>query len=231
MRWRGRLHCALNASIPPDVSEKYEPRTVALVALGSLVVGFVLVFGGGMLLLRPRSRDLSASSDAPIPTRPRALRDAAATDGETSTAPERVALGMDAATAPARPSVTTGNVTIAPVSISRCFDQNNPTVIAGGQCGDLAALDRHIASKAADIARCARAGASGRLMLVLDFRFSTNFMRGWGTPTSSIPNPGAVAACVKTVISPLPFTSMPHQHDRYLVVVPIDWSATEPAAP
>jgi hypothetical protein len=131
-----------------------------------------------------------------------------------------------AATAPATPPpdpVQVAGITVGPTSISRCFDRGPPTPIAGSQCDRLTGLDRHIVSKATEISACARNNAHGRLALVMEFRFSTGFMRGWGSPTSNIGNPGAVSACVKAAISPLPFAQIPHEHDRYLVVVPIDW--------
>jgi hypothetical protein len=119
--------------------------------------------------------------------------------------------------------VSTAGITLGPASTSRCFNQGAPNPLPSAQCDRLAALDQYITTKAADIAACARSGSHGRLSLVLDFRFSTSFMRGWGSPTSSVPNVNGVTACVKRVISPLPFGNIPHQHDRYLVVVPIDW--------
>ena len=72
-------------------------------------------------------------------------------------------------------------VTVGPAVVSRCFDQG-PTPIAGAQCDRPAALDAHVLSKRAEIAACARAGARGRLAMVLEYRFSTQFARGWGGP-------------------------------------------------
>lgn len=218
------------------MGDNYASRTVAIVALVSLVVGFLVVFGGGMLLLRPRARDTAAtevaSSLAPPPSLGARPNDAGViqlqrilpTVGNTSSALATSSTSLpslDASTAP--PSVSVAGITLSPASTSRCFDQGPPTPIPGSRCDRLTGLDAHIAAKASEIAGCARPGSHGRLSLVLDFRFSTRFMRGWGTPTSNIPNAGDVAACVKRVISPLPFESIAHQHDRYLVVVHIDW--------
>ena len=113
-------------------------------------------------------------------------------------------------------------MTVGPAVVSRCFDQG-PTPIAGAQCDRPAALDAHVLSKRAEIAACARAGARGRLAMVLEYRFSTQFARGWGGPASNIADPGGVSLCVKRALFPLPLAQMPHAHDRYVVLVPFDW--------
>ena len=41
--------------------------------------------------------------------------------------------------------------------------------------------------------------------------------------TSTIPNAGLVAACVRRVTAPMPLATIAHAHDRYLVVYSIDW--------
>lgn len=210
----------------------YPPRTVAIVALGSLIGGFVLVFGGGMLLLRPRSSDTTAPTQALPPSSPDAgppLADplAAPTDARTSTTsasdptqepstPSQPSSGEPSTPAPA------GSVTVGAPSISRCFDAGPPTPIPGANCGQLAALQQHVASRSAAVAECAR-GAHGRLALVLDFRFSTSFVRGWGSPASTIARAGDVTSCVKNAVLPLPFAQIPHDHDRYIVILPIDF--------
>jgi hypothetical protein len=119
--------------------------------------------------------------------------------------------------------VAISGITLGGATTSRCFERGSVTPIPGAQCDRLAALDQHFQSKAADIASCARQGQHGHLTMILDFRFSTHFMLGWGSPTSNIPSAGAVSACVKLKISPIPFAAIPHEHDRYIVVVPIDW--------
>lgn len=218
----------------------YPPQTVALVALGSLVAGFVVVFGGGMILLRPRSSETTSAtttSSLPPPTQTQPTeRDAAtapladplAQSAENRSAPEHNGGGETDPTA--LPSTTgepgtptpAGSATVGVPAISRCFDAGPPTPIAGASCGQLAALQQHIASKSSALAQCAR-GGHGRLSLVLDFRFSTSFVRGWGSPASTVPRAGDVTACVKNAIFPLPFAAIPHDHDRYIVTVPIDF--------
>ncbi|MFO0563765.1 MAG: hypothetical protein U0269_37420 [Polyangiales bacterium] len=217
----------------------YPPQTVALVALGSLVAGFVVVFGGGMILLRPRSTETTTTTTSalPPPTLTRSTeRDAAvaplvdplAQSAGDSSAPEPNGGGETDPTAlpptagePSTPPPA-GSATVGVPAISRCFDAGPPTPIAGANCGQLAALQQHIASKSSALAQCAR-GGHGRLSLVLDFRFSTSFVRGWGSPASTVPRAGDVTACAKNAIFPLPFASMPHDHDRYIVTVPIDF--------
>lgn len=220
----------------------YPPKTVALVALGSLVAGFVVVFGGGMLLLRPRSTDAGASTTRALPpptvsserdagpstplTDPLAL--ASPDAGGASPEPNGGGEADPGATPPSsggsEPSTPppAGSATVGSPAISRCFDAGPPTPIAGANCGQLAALQQHIASKSSQLAECARS-AHGRLSLVLDFRFSTSFVRGWGSPASTIARAGDVTSCVKNAVFPLPFASMPHDHDRYIVTVPIDF--------
>jgi hypothetical protein len=125
-------------------------------------------------------------------------------------------------TAAPEPTSAAG-ITIGPASISRCFNPGPPTPIRGADCDHLADLDRHVSSRATQLSACARSGAHGRLSLILDFRFSTSYANGWGSPTSNIPNPGNVAACVKSAILPLPYSTIHHEHDRYIVAIPIDW--------
>src|SRR5205823_6181389 len=112
-------------------------------------------------------------------------------------------------------------ITLAPSVTSRCFDPANPAPIPGSGCDQLAALDQHFLSKATDIAGCAH--GRGHLTFVIDFRFSTNFARAWGGPTSTIGNAGTVAACVRRVTAPMPLATIPHAHDRYIVAYSIDW--------
>ena len=104
---------------------------------------------------------------------------------------------------------------------SRASDVYTAAVTPGAACDHLPALDQHLASRAAQIAGCA--SGQGRLALVLDFRVSTNFARAWGGPSSTIPNAGVVAACVRRVTAPLPLTTMPHQFDRYIANVTFEW--------
>lgn len=216
----------------------YAPRTVAIVALASLVLGFLVVFGGGMLLLRPKLRGRASGGEGSSQAAGGFADDASAgrvdagsmagpiDDDGGATAPS----DNSAATNPGAPSnaatpepTQSAGITIGPASISRCFNPGPPTPIRGADCDHLADLDRHVASRATQLSACARSGAHGRLALLLDFRFSTSYATGWGSPTSNIPNPGNVAACVKNAILPLPYSSIHHEHDRYVVVIPIDW--------
>ncbi len=207
------------------VNDAYSPRTVASVALGSLVVGFVLVFGGGMLTMRraaPRvvpevSAPTASSTAAPAPTPNGADADAEAAP-QTDADADLAAAPGDAAVAPAAEGRTAN---VQPGVVSRCWDQNNPAVIAGANCDRLAGLDAHLQSKAAELAGCAR--GHGRLSLIVDLRFSTGFVRSWGGPSSTVANPGDVMVCVRRVTQPLPLATMTHAHDRYLVVVPLEW--------
>jgi hypothetical protein len=218
------------------VERTYAPRTVAIVALASLVLGFLVVFGGGMLLLRPKLRSRTAgqgssgsvggfaddgggaSVDAGSMAGP--VDDDASANSTRDNTPANAGTGANAATP--EPTQSAG-ITIGPASISRCFNPGPPTPIRGADCDRLADLDRHVSSRATQLSACARSGAHGRLSLVLDFRFSTSYANGWGSPTSNIPNPGNVAACVKNAILPLPYSSIHHEHDRYIVAIPIDW--------
>lgn len=194
------------------MEDSFSPRTVAIVALSSLVGGFVVVFGGWMLLHR--------GAPAPAP----------AASGETPPAPV-AAPAADAATtlaaepdaAVAEPSADGGGaaVGLGALSISRCWAAGSPVMVPGARCDRLTGLEQHLASRASQIAGCAT--GHGRLSLIIDFRVSTNFARAWGGPSSTIANAGVVAACVRRVTAPLPLTTMPHQHDRYIVNLPIEW--------
>lgn len=220
------------------MDETYSPRTVALVALGSLLTGFVLVFGLGMWVLRPRSVDTGAVPPPPEPPaspvaveRPRRDADASApseeedasTQGASAGSPSAGSSEEDAGSAEggAAPS-SGGTVTLSPASISRCFDGLAPTPLPGPSCGGLPAFDEHVRSRSEQIAGCAH-GAHGHLALYLDFRFSTSFVRGWGLPSSNVPNAGVVANCVRGVLSPIPFGNIQHAHDRYIVVLGMDF--------
>ncbi|MEI8258976.1 MAG: hypothetical protein WCJ30_25180 [Deltaproteobacteria bacterium] len=217
----------------------YAPRTVAFVALASLVLGFVVVFGGGLLLMRPKARARTAAtttasastaggfaddaSSGPVPDAGSLAGPVDETPGAGGETPADDAGGVAAPSGPAPEPTQSAGITIGPASVSRCFNAGPPTPIRGADCDRLVELDSHVASRATQIAACARSGAHGRLGLVLDFRFSTSYANGWGSPTSNIANPGNVAACVKLAILPLPFANIRHLHDRYLVIVPIDW--------
>lgn len=191
---------------------------MAIVALASLLAGFVVVFAGGMMFLAP-----AATTPPPPPTVSAPL----AADAGMAVATPAVDAGAggslvetpepagDAAPAAA------GSVRFAPSAVSRCWDANNPAVLPGTACDRLQAIDEHFASKAAEIAGCAR--GHGRLAFIMDLRFSTAFVRSWGGPSSTIGNAGAVVACVRRVTQPLPFATAQHAHDRYLMVLPIDW--------
>ena len=196
--------------------DTFSSRTVAIVALASLLAGFVAVFAGGMLFFAP------ATVAPPAPPMPaEAARDvstpqAAGSDAGAASGVERDVL-PDAAAAAA----PEGTARFAPSAVSRCWDANNPAVLPGATCDRLQAIDDHFASKAAEIAGCAR--GHGRLAFIMDLRFSTGFVRSWGGPSSTIGNAGAVVACVRRVTQPLPLAAAAHAHDRYLMVLPIDW--------
>lgn len=201
------------------MNETFTPRTVVLVAISSLLAGFVLVFGGGMLAMRRQGvvpvagDDAAVLADAAVPVA------AAPSDDDAGAVANTEPAGGDDASAPA--PVTVGNVTISPSGISRCWDQTNPTVIAAANCDRQVGIDQHFASKAADIAACAH--GHGRLAFIMDFRYSTQFVRAWGGPSSTVPNAGTVSLCVRRVTAPLPLANIPHAHDRYVLTVPIEW--------
>lgn len=203
------------------VNDAYSPRTVASVALGSLVAGFVLVFGGGMLTMRRAAPRVVPEVQAPTAPAPAASPTPTGADADAVASPQNEA---DVAAAPgdaAAPAAEGRTANVQPGVVSRCWDQNNPAVIAGANCDRLAGLDAHLQSKAAELAACAR--GHGRLSLIVDLRFSTGFVRSWGGPSSTVANPGDVMVCVRRVTQPLPLATMAHAHDRYLVVVPLEW--------
>ncbi len=201
------------------MEDSFSPRTVAIVALSSLVGGFIAVFGGWMLLHRapPTPPPVAAPAPAATPAAP-----AVSADASTSAEPN----AEPGAEPPADAGVATvmtdgGAISIGPISVSRCWAAGSPVVTPGAACDRLPALDQHLAARAAQIAGCAT--GHGRLALVMDFRVSTNFARAWGGPSSTIPNAGVVAACVRRVTAPMPLTTMPHQFDRYIANVTFEW--------
>lgn len=210
------------------MTDQFTPRTVVIVALASLVAGFVTVFGGGLVALRSRARS-EVAPEAPSETPP----PPAETPSETAT--EASPTSDDAgAEGPVEPSVAgddsgaeaapvqAGNVTITPFAISRCFAGMAPIPIAGERCGRLPELDAHFASRASQIAACAN-GAHGRLAFVMDFRFSNQHVGAWGGPASTIPNAGPVSQCVRRVTAPMPLATVPHTNDRYIGTIAIEW--------
>lgn len=202
------------------MNETFTPRTVVLVAISSLLAGFVLVFGGGMLAMRRQGVVPVAGDDASVLAADAAAPAVAApTDDDAGTVANTEPAAGDDAGAPA--PVTVGNVTISPSGISRCWDQASPNVIAAANCDRQAGIDQHFASKAAEIAACAH--GHGRLAFIMDFRYSTQFVRAWGGPSSTVPNAGTVSLCVRRVTAPLPLANIPHAHDRYVLTVPIEW--------
>ncbi len=196
--------------------EKFSSRTVAIVALASLLAGFVVVFAGGMMLLAPATQTPPAPPPA-APTAPPVPVVAPPTADAGSAPPLSEPLEPAEAGVAAPP----GTVRFSPSAVSRCWDANNPTMLPGASCDRMQAIDEHFASKAAEIAGCAR--GHGRLAFIMDLRFSTAFVRSWGGPSSTIGNAGAVVACVRRVTQPLPLATAAHAHDRYLMVLPIDW--------
>lgn len=201
------------------MEDSFSPRTVAIVALSSLVGGFVAVFGGWMLLHRAPA-PAAAPVAEPAPPQAPAPVTAPAPDAATTLAADEDA----AAPSPASDDGGTGtgaSVNLGALTISRCWAAASPVMVPGARCDRLVGLEQHLASRAAQIAGCA--SGHGRLSLIIDFRVSTNFARAWGGPSSTIANAGVVAACVRRVTAPLPLTTMPHQHDRYIVNVPIEW--------
>ena len=200
--------------------ETFSSRTVAIVALASLLAGFVVVFAGGMVLFAPATTvpqappmvaDASAVRAPSAPQTP-----VAAGEGDAGGAP----VAVDPAE-PGAPAMAAGAVRFSPSAVSRCWDANNPAVLPGASCDRLQAIDDHFASKAAEIAGCAR--GHGRLAFIMDLRFSTGFVRSWGGPSSTIGNAGTVVACVRRVTQPLPLAAVAHAHDRYLMVLPVEW--------
>lgn len=202
------------------MEDSFSPRTVATVALSSLVGGFVAVFGGWMLLHRPApARVVTESPEAPAaaatPSLPSVADAATAPEVEDAAVTQPVVPGGDAGPTPGAPA------SLGALTVSRCWAAGSPAITPGAACDRLTVLEQHFAARAPQVAGCAT--GHGRLALVVDFRVSTNFARAWGGPSSTIPNAGVVAACVRRVTAPLPITSMPHQFDRYIVNLPIEW--------
>jgi hypothetical protein len=200
------------------VPDTFSSRTVAIVALASLLAGFVAVFAGGLVLFAPATTQTPAPPlEADAGARPAAAAPAVVERDAGATAAVDPAERADAG-APAGPE---GNARFAPSAVSRCWDANNPAVLPGAACDRMQAIDDHFAAKTAEIAGCAR--GHGRLAFIMDLRFSTSFVRSWGGPSSTIANAGAVVACVRRVTQPLPLATTAHAHDRYLLVLPIEW--------
>lgn len=194
-----------------------------MVALASLVAGFVTVFGGGMVALRSRARSEVAPEPASTPAEPTpALPEPSAPDPGGDDADVEAPPAAEDAGAPAAPPVEVAGVTITPMAISRCFAGMAPIPIASEHCGRLPELDQHFASHAAQIAACAN-GARGRLAFVMDFRFSNQHVGAWGGPASTIPNAGPISLCVRRATAPLPLATIAHTNDRYIGTVVIDW--------
>ena len=193
---------------------------MAIVALASLLAGFVAVFAGGMVLFTPATTappppPLAADAGA-VRAEPSAAAPAAMGSDGGSPAATVDPLDLGEAGAPA-----TGAVRFSPSAVSRCWDANNPALLPGASCDRLQAIDDHFAARSAEIAGCAR--GHGRLAFIMDLRFSTGFVRSWGGPSSTIGNAGTVVACVRRVTQPLPLAAAAHAHDRYLMVLPIEW--------
>lgn len=208
------------------VTDSFTPRTVVTVALASLVAGFVTVFGGGMVALRARAPQVDPRALRPDPA-PNAANNAvpSSTPAEAPGAPEVLPDEPDAGVAgegDAGAAPDAGSVTVAPATISRCFAGMAPVAIPGARCDRLPALDQHFAARAPQIAACAQ-GARGRLTFIMDLRFSTQFVRAWGGPASTVANAGVVSVCVRRATAPLPLAAMPHANDRYIVSIPIEW--------
>ncbi len=202
------------------MTDQFTPRTVVVVALASLVGGFVTVFGGGMVALRSRARPDVAPE--PAATAPAASEPAEAPAPEAASEDAGVEGPVtDDAGPPAAP-VEAAGVTLSPLAISRCFAGMAPIPIAAEHCGRLPELDQHFAARAAQIAACAN-GARGRLAFVMDFRFSNQHVGAWGGPASTVPNVGPISLCVRRATAPLPLATIPHTNDRYIGTVAIDW--------
>ena len=197
--------------------ETFSSRTVAIVAPASLLAGFVVVFAGGMLLFAPATTVPQAPPLGPDA----GARVAAPSPAQVDAGEAPVVVEPSEPAEAGAPAAAEGAVRLAPSAVSRCWDANNPAVLPGATCDRLQAIDDHFASKAAEIAGCAR--GHGRLACIMDLRFSTGFVRSWGGPSGTIANAGTVVACVRRVTQPLPLAAAAHAHDRYLMVLPIDW--------
>ncbi len=216
------------------MSEPFSPRTLVIVALASLVTGFTVVFGGGMLAYRAHTSTVSETTvtaqdppvgpvqntPAPMVSDAGGVASPVRSDAEAPGVPPLGSLVADLG-ADASANAPEATVTVIPGVVSRCFDQTAPAVIPGAACDALPTLDQHMQSHAPQIAVCGR--GHGHLAFIMDFRISTSFVRAWGGPTSTIPNAGIVAACVRRVTAPLPLGQVTHAHDRYITVYGIDW--------
>lgn len=219
------------------MNDSFSPQTVAVVALASLVTGFIAVFGGGMILLR-QSPSARATTTATHPATPIEHANNSATPGaslvidsgvSTDGSTPDVTIDTAATSATSTTSTTSDSgaptavtVSISPAAISRCWPAGaGAAATPGAQCGNLADLDRHFASRAAELSACTR--AHGRMPFIIDLRFSTGSVRSWGGPSSSIANAGDVAVCVRRVTQPMPLAQMAHGFDRYILSVPLSW--------
>ena len=197
------------------LNEKYAPRTVALVALASLVVGFVASSAAAWPCCGPGARDRGPPSPPRrVRAHPRATRAPPPTDAGTPAAerrrsPRAAASPVTRATPapPARepvPAAGSPSAPRAPRGVStRATRRRFPAPVRPAREARPSHRDEGRGH------RRVRAGRShGRLSLVLDFRFSTGSCAA-GAAESNVPNAGNVSACVKSAISPLPFATLP----------------------
>lgn len=235
---------------PPPEADRLRPGVLALVAIVSMAVGFLVVYLPGR-----------GDGDAPPPPEREQrtpARQGSAEEGEEREAAPLLAVaprpaetampGTAARTAlpgTAEPSpepapdttADSGEATPGPTAAPgvalraragdlyywRCWDDGRDDPLPTEHCERLRAIEPMVADQLDAVASCARerGGGPGKLSLGLELNFTTNSIRYWGGRSSTIANAADVAGCVRNRWR-IDMASIRHQHSRYTIFVPVD---------
>jgi len=109
------------------------------------------------------------------------------------------------------------NISVQKGSVLSCKTADGDTK-KGKECGPVPGIDQFVSPRVRKIASCAGAeGQTGKLSLVVNADFASNRFSYDVGKSSTIQNPDAVAACLKTTFHGTAMNAAPHEHPRYTI--------------
>ena len=238
---------------PPPEADRLRPGVLAIVALVSMGVGFLVVYlpgrGGGDAPpaqreertpqkqgraeqgeTREPSTPLLAVAPRPAGTAtPAPAAETAAPDTADPTPAPAPATADDSAEATPAATAAPGGALRARAGdlyYWRCWDDGRDDPLPAEHCERLRAIEPMVADQLDEVATCARerGGGPGKLSLGLELNFTTKAIRYWGGRSSTIANAADVAGCIRNRWR-IDLEAIRHQHSRYTIFVPVDLEA------
>jgi hypothetical protein len=223
---------------PTAEEDRIRPLPLLGVAVGSLVVGFLLVYALGQSAAEAPGQHRAASPRAPAtpeaPPRPAAIEPGPAAAAPPPAAPPTAA-APGTPSSPATPPTETPQVptppaqgaasargsTVGEAFYFRCWEAGQSEPAPEGTCDRLPELERRIAAQLPELEACA-SGTAGTLSLGIEVQLRAKLATYWAGRRSTITPVEPVIACARTRLADTNLEGLEGRFRKYTLFLPIE---------